>query len=125
MLDSRIGLLQCRLRRHQTSVDICAALRLDRRDGAADGIAVGTAQAGRQCPVRGAIESDHANSVVLADPALRPLSDIFALPAWLPFANIFSIGDVLIGIGVAVVIAVAMRRPSASATEGTEATAAI
>ena len=26
-----------------------------------------------------------------------PLTDIFALPAWLPFANVFSIGDVLIG----------------------------
>ena len=43
------------------------------------------------------------------DPALRPLTDIFALPAWLPFANVFSIGDVLIGIGIAATIALAMR----------------
>ena len=58
-----------------------------------------------------------SNSVVMADPALRPLTDIFALPAWLPFANVFSIGDVLIGLGVAVVIALGMR---AHARPGTE-----
>lgn len=51
----------------------------------------------------------HSNSVVVADPVLRPLTDIFAMPAWLPFANVFSIGDVLIGIGIAVAIAAAMR----------------
>ena len=34
---------------------------------------------------------------------------MFALPAWLPFANVFSVGDVLIGIGVAATIALAMR----------------
>jgi len=53
---------------------------------------------------------EHTNSVVLADPALRPLTDIYALPAWVPLANVFSVGDVLIGVGVAVAIAVAMRR---------------
>ena len=66
MLDPRISPLQRLLRRHQTSVDICAALRLDRRDGVADGIAVGAAQAGRQRPVRGAVERDHADRVALA-----------------------------------------------------------
>ena len=54
----------------------------------------------------------HTNSVVLADPALRPLTDIFGLPAWLPFANVFSVGDVLIGVGIVIVIVVAMRRPA-------------
>lgn len=49
------------------------------------------------------------NSVVLAEPALRPLTDIFAMPAWLPLANVFSIGDVLLGLGVAAVIALATR----------------
>ena len=42
-----------------------------------------------------------------------PLTDIFALPAWLPLHNVFSIGDVLIGVGVAVVIVVGMRRGAA------------
>jgi hypothetical protein len=51
----------------------------------------------------------YSNSSVVADPALAPLTDIFALPARLPFANVFSIGDVLIGVGVAAAIVVAMR----------------
>ena len=54
---------------------------------------------------------DHTNSVVLDAPAFEPLTDIFALPAWLPMANVFSIGDVLIGLGVVVAIVAAMRRP--------------
>lgn len=53
----------------------------------------------------------HTNSVILPDPALRPLTDIFAIPAGWPFANVFSIGDVLIGVGIVIVIAAAMRRP--------------
>lgn len=52
---------------------------------------------------------DHTNSVVLADPAFRPLTDIFALPAGVPLANVFSVGDVLIGAGILVVIVAAMR----------------
>ena len=51
----------------------------------------------------------YSNSVVRTEPALRPLTDIFGLPAWLPLANVFSVGDMLIGLGVAVAIAVAMR----------------
>jgi uncharacterized protein DUF5317 len=53
--------------------------------------------------------SGPTNSIVVADPALRLLTDIFAIPAAIPLANVFSIGDVLIGIGVATVIALAMR----------------
>ncbi len=53
----------------------------------------------------------HTNSVVLADAALRPLTDIFAVPAWFPLANVFSVGDVLIAVGIVIVIAAAMRRP--------------
>ena len=37
---------------------------------------------------------DHTNSVVLADPAFRPLTDIFALPAGIPLANVFSVGEI-------------------------------
>jgi hypothetical protein len=50
------------------------------------------------------------NSVLLPNPALRPLTDIYALPAEWPLANVFSVGDVLIGIGLVVTIALAMRR---------------
>jgi hypothetical protein len=52
----------------------------------------------------------YSNSVVVADPALRPLTDIWALPAWLPLANVFSVGDVLIAVGIALTIVIAMRR---------------
>ncbi len=63
----------------------------------------------------GADPTAYSNSTVSADPALAPLTDIFVLPTWVPFANVFSVGDVLIGLGVIVVIVAAMRagRPPA------------
>ncbi len=61
----------------------------------------------------GGLPPGYTNSIIATDPALRPLTDLFALPAWLPFANVFSIGDVLIGVGVAVTIVLAMRRRTA------------
>jgi hypothetical protein len=51
-----------------------------------------------------------SNSVVTGAPVLEPLTDVFAIPAGVPLANVFSVGDVLIGVGIAVVIAAAMRR---------------
>jgi uncharacterized protein DUF5317 len=51
----------------------------------------------------------HTNSVVVVSPALQPLTDIFAVPAWVLFANVFSVGDVLIAAGIAVAIAASMR----------------
>ncbi len=62
--------------------------------------------------------STYSNSVILANPFLQPLTDIFALPRWVPFTNVFSVGDVLVAVGVGVVVAVAMRRlPSAPRAE--------
>jgi hypothetical protein len=58
--------------------------------------------------------TSYSNSSIIPDPILAPLTDIFALPAWLPFANVFSIGDILIGIGVALVIVKAMRAGAAA-----------
>jgi hypothetical protein len=52
----------------------------------------------------------HANSVTTPDPALALLVDRFSLPDWVPFSNVFSIGDVLISFGIVVVMVVAMRR---------------
>ena len=54
----------------------------------------------------------YTNSVVLDHPALQPLTDIFAIPASWPLANVFSVGDVLIGVGIVIVIAAAMRSQS-------------
>jgi hypothetical protein len=50
-----------------------------------------------------------SNSAVMPNPALAPLTDVLALPSWFPLANVFSVGDVLIAIGIVIVIAVGMR----------------
>jgi hypothetical protein len=51
----------------------------------------------------------YTHSLVFDSVALLPLTDLFAMPAWLPLASIFSIGDVLIGVGVAIVVVAAMH----------------
>jgi uncharacterized protein DUF5317 len=60
----------------------------------------------------------YSNSAVPPHPMLEPLTDIFALPSWLPFNNIFSIGDVILAAGVVVVIVTAMRRGARSSAVG-------
>jgi hypothetical protein len=51
----------------------------------------------------------YTNSAILEAPAFEPLTDLYALPTWLPFANVFSIGDVLIALGVVLVLVAGMR----------------
>jgi hypothetical protein len=58
----------------------------------------------------------HTNSVVLEHPSLQLLTDVFAVPAWVPLANVFSVGDVLIAVGIAWAIAATMRRGVAAAS---------
>jgi hypothetical protein len=53
----------------------------------------------------------YSNSVVLSDPALAPLTDVLAMPSWMPLANVFSVGDLLISVGVALALVWGMRRP--------------
>lgn len=66
----------------------------------------------------GPVEPGYSNSSFGTDAAFPFLTDIFALPTWLPFTNVFSVGDVLIGLGVMVVIASAMRTPVPAALAG-------
>ena len=54
----------------------------------------------------------YSNSAVTAHVELAWLTDVLVMPAWMPFASAFSIGDLLIAILIAIVIAVAMRRTS-------------
>ena len=56
------------------------------------------------------VPATYSNSALLTHPALAPLTDIFALPTWVPFANVFSVGDVVITVGVVWAIVVLMRR---------------
>ena len=57
---------------------------------------------------RGAREG-YSNNVQAENVVLAPLTDLFAMPAWVPMANIFSVGDVLIGIGAAIAVVAAMH----------------
>jgi hypothetical protein len=49
------------------------------------------------------------NSISAADPHLTWLTDRWAVPAWIPWGNVFSIGDVLIAAGIIVTIVLAMH----------------
>ena len=53
--------------------------------------------------------SAHNNSVQVVRPHLAPLVDRWAVPHWIPLGNVYSVGDVLIAIGIAVAVVVAMR----------------
>ena len=50
------------------------------------------------------ISTDFLNSAAVAHPRLLFLGDILAVPHTVPFANVYSIGDVCIAIGVAIAI---------------------
>ena len=52
---------------------------------------------------------EYSNSAPRDVVALAPLTDLFAMPTWIPLANVFSVGDLLIGIGVAVAVVAAMH----------------
>jgi ABC-type antimicrobial peptide transport system permease subunit len=52
-------------------------------------------------------EGDFANSQILEHPKLQFLGDVFATPASWPIHNVFSIGDIVLVIGVAVLVHVA------------------
>jgi hypothetical protein len=56
-----------------------------------------------------------ANSKALPDPSFPWLIDRWAAPDWLPLANVYSIGDVVIAVGTFVIVlgAMGVRRPTA------------
>jgi hypothetical protein len=49
------------------------------------------------------------NSISLANPHLASLVDRWAVPGWLPLGNVYSIGDVVIGVGILAAIVIGMR----------------
>jgi hypothetical protein len=63
----------------------------------------------------GQMTEAYSNSAFVAAPALAPLTDVFAMPTWIPAANVFSLGDVIIGVGVVITIVSAMRRHAPAA----------
>jgi hypothetical protein len=62
----------------------------------------------------------HANSTAMTEPSLPWLVDRWAAPEWIPFANVFSVGDVLIAVGAVVIVVAGMgvRLPRAVAPTG-------
>jgi hypothetical protein len=52
----------------------------------------------------------YSNSAVVAQPALELLTDRFALPRWLPAANVLSVGDMLLSAGVLILVVAMMLR---------------
>lgn len=52
---------------------------------------------------------DYSNSALREDVVFGPLTDIFTMPVWVPMSNVFSVGDVLIGVGVAIAVVAAMH----------------
>jgi hypothetical protein len=60
--------------------------------------------------------SQFVNSAPVRGARLRLLGDVFAIPASWPLHNVFSVGDVILGVGIAVVIHRACR-PQLSSDE--------
>lgn len=57
--------------------------------------------------------SGYTNAIELSDAVLRPLTDILVVPPPFPFANVYSVGDLLIVTGLLVTIIWALRTPVA------------
>jgi Family of unknown function (DUF5317) len=61
------------------------------------------------------IDRVHNNSVVADHPHLTWLVDRWGAPDWVPLANVYSVGDVLLALGAVVIVGAAMgaslRRP--------------
>jgi hypothetical protein len=60
-------------------------------------------------------EGRFANSAAVSDPRLPWLGDVFATPSWLPVQSVFSVGDVVIVVGIAVFLHRACRQAPAPA----------
>jgi Family of unknown function (DUF5317) len=68
----------------------------------------------------GRVDPMVANSTADATPNLPLLVDRWAAPDWIPYANVYSIGDVLIAVGAVVIVLAAMgaRLPRLTAVRG-------
>jgi len=64
----------------------------------------------------GRSEVTQANSTAMSDPVLPWLVDRWAAPEWLPLANVYSVGDVVVAVGAFVIVLAAMGvgRPTAA-----------
>ena len=56
----------------------------------------------------GRADTVQANSTAMGDPTLPWLVDRWAAPDWIPLANVFSVGDVVIALGAVVIVLAGM-----------------
>jgi hypothetical protein len=68
------------------------------------------------------IEDRFVNSAPLENPRLEFLGDVIVSPGWLPLQNAFSIGDVLLVVGLGLMVWSASRRPVPADDERTAVT---
>ena len=68
----------------------------------------------------GRVAVTQANSPALESPRLPWLIDRWAAPDWIPLANVFSVGDVVIAIGAVTIVVAAMgvRVPRTASAQG-------
>jgi lipoprotein signal peptidase len=64
---------------------------------------------GRQFEILSQGSTTNNSQAITEDTVLPWLADIFYIPSWMPFSNVFSIGDVLIAIGVCIYIIRCMK----------------
>ena len=64
----------------------------------------------------------HNNSIEVVRPHLAALVDRWAVPHWIPLGNVYSVGDVLIAVGVFLAVVAAMRAPRPVAVVARHAT---
>jgi Family of unknown function (DUF5317) len=88
----------------------CNAVTIALNGGVLPASAAATAAAGWSAEDPQFANSDPA----LENPRLAVLGDNFVTPDWVPFSNVYSIGDVLIVLGVFVLVYRASRRPPAA-----------
>jgi Family of unknown function (DUF5317) len=65
-----------------------------------------------------------ANSAIVAHPKLAFLGDVFATPHWMPFHDVFSVGDLLIVVAIGVLVYRTCSRTPANHTEPAAPTSA-
>lgn len=54
-------------------------------------------------------EAVHNSAKMTSETLLSWLGDIFYLPSWVPLSNVFSIGDILIAVGICIYIVINMH----------------
>jgi hypothetical protein len=69
-------------------------------------VAAEAARAAGQLPPSG-----YVTTIDMTSPVLQPLTDIFVVPQPLPLANVYSVGDLLIVIGLSGTLVWTLRKP--------------